>query len=130
MADRYYVCPVIGTGTDNNPWRAAAGDADNVTRASAVIPSAPDGSPLRKWTVCRINATDFTDVEAMRGVFRLGTRAQLSSTLTDEQKTTLRTNLREIDEDVELTDVRARDLILRLIRRHHDHVDDVLVAFP
>lgn len=130
MADRYYICIIVGTGTEANPYRAKVADGENVIRASAVIKSNPDGTPARKWTIARVDATDFTDIEAMTKVFRLGSRAALNLILTDAQKQWLKTRLQQMGEDVELSDIRVKHLILRLIKKHYPRVVDVLQAFP
>ena len=129
MADRYYICPIVGSGSGGNPFRAKVADALGVRRVSAVIKSGLDGKPVHRWTVARVDADDFSAVEAMTKVFRLGSKAQLAATLSPVQKQAIKTRLQEWGEDIAAGDVNLRDLILRLIRRHYAHVKDVLEAF-
>lgn len=44
---RYYVCDVIGDGSDDSPYRAAV--SDHRVSHVAVIPVGPDGRPARPW---------------------------------------------------------------------------------
>lgn len=44
---RYMICPVIGAGTDQNPYRAAVSDAANVN-SSALIPTNTSGPNIGK----------------------------------------------------------------------------------
>jgi hypothetical protein len=127
--DRYYLCPIIGTGSEANPFRAKIADAA-VKRVSAVIDTGIDGKPTRRWTVCRVTATDFSEVEAVEGVTRLGERAALSTRLSADEKERLKNNLRGVDEDLDAKDTTARALVTRLIKKHYPHVKDVLEAFP
>jgi hypothetical protein len=130
MADRYYICPIIGSGSEANPFRAKVADAANVQRVSSVIKSEMDGKPTHRWTLCRVAATDFSAVEAMTGVIHLGSRTKLAGVLTNAQKQAVKTKLQAWGEDIDAGDIRLRDLILRLIKRHYAHVEDVLEAFP
>ncbi len=126
--DRYYLCPVVGTGSEGNPFRAKVTDA-KVKRVSAVIKSNSDGRPTFPWTIARVTSTDFSEVEAMDGVTRLGTKTTLNTALSISQKDTIDTALKEQGEKLE-GDTTPRVLITRLIKRHYSHVDDVLEAFP
>jgi hypothetical protein len=129
MADRYYLCPIIGTGSEGNPFRAKIADA-NVTRVSAAISSGSDGKPTKRWTVCRVTAASFTEVEVMEGVTRLGTKATLDSALSLGQKDAIGEKLRDVGEDLDAKDTTARSLVTRLIKKHYPHAKDVLEAFP
>lgn len=62
MAKRWFICPVIGTGTAADPWRAKAADL-NVNHVS-VWPSKPDGSPALNWCLVKVSAADFTQLDA------------------------------------------------------------------
>lgn len=130
MADRYYLCPIVGTGSEGNPFRAKVADAAKVKRVSAVIKGDLNGRPIHRWTVCRVGADDFSGAEVVAKVFRLGSRAQLAAALTPTQKQAIKQRLQEWGEDIDAGDVRLRDLLLRLIKRHYAHVKDVLEAFP
>ena len=126
--DRYYLCPVIGRGTENEPFRAKVADA-NVKRVSAVIKSNSDGKPTFPWTIVRVDATNFSEVETMDGVTRLGTKTTLDTALSLAQKSAIKTKLRDVGEDLE-GDTTPRTLITRLIKKHYAHVNDVGEAFP
>jgi hypothetical protein len=130
MSDRYYLCPIVGTGTEANPYRAKVADASKVGSVSAAIKSNPDGKPTYRWTVARVEAVDFTAVEAMEGVTRLGSKSTMESPLTIGQKQELEDKLQEVGENLDAKDTTPRFLITRLIKRHYPHVVDVLQAFP
>jgi hypothetical protein len=128
--DRYYLCPIVGTGSEGNPFRAKVEVGTNVTRVSAAIKSDDDGKPVHRWTVCRVTATDFTEVEKVEGVTRLGERAALSDRLSADEKERLKNSLQDVDEDLDAKDLTSRALVTRLIKKHYPHVRDVLEAFP
>jgi len=130
MAERYYIARIVGQGTEGDPYRAKPGDAANVQRVSACIATDEQGQPRFAWALCRVIATDFSAVEAMSGVFQLGSRADLDRALTSTQKAAIKVILQEWQENIGATDIRVRDLITRLIRRHYPYVNDVLEAFP
>lgn len=58
MTMRYYICPVVGSGKRDDPYRAKA--ADHGLPHVAVIPSLPDGSPEHAWCLSTVDATDHT----------------------------------------------------------------------
>lgn len=59
---RVYICPVIGTGTRQDPFRSKASQYGY--QASSFLPSAADGTPAAPWTVTFVRADDFTAIEA------------------------------------------------------------------
>ena len=128
--DRYYLCPIVGTGSEGNPFRAKVADAPKVKRVSAAIKSNTDGKPTYPWTIARVDADDFTAVEAMEGVTRLGTKGTLDSALSLDQQQGIDQGLKEQGEKLEAKDTTPRALVTRLIQRHYAHVKDVLEAFP
>jgi hypothetical protein len=129
MAERYYLAPIIGTGTENNPFRAAPADS-KAKRVTAAIKSNPDGKPTYSWAVCRVEATSFTEVEAMEGVTRLGTKTTLGSPLSVGQQQAIKDKLQAVGEDLDAKDTTPRALVTRLVQKHYPHVKDVLEAFP
>lgn len=80
MATRIYVCPIIGTGTENDPYRAATAD-DGVNHA-AEIPTDATGKPINTYCVVmadekddatvmtRTTVTRYTDLDAARVTVR------------------------------------------------------------
>lgn len=68
MAKRYYVCPIIGTGTEDDPYRAAT--ADDGVRHSAEIPTDAVGKPLTARCVVTADETDDAAIMARRTVER------------------------------------------------------------
>lgn len=66
MAVRYYVCPIIGTGTEDDPYRAAV--EDQRINYSAEIPTGPDGRPLDTTCVVAVDEKDAETVERIAGV--------------------------------------------------------------
>lgn len=56
MASRYYLCDVIGDGTEENPYRADLEDAPNIDGISAKIASGPDGRPVFPYCLCVVEA--------------------------------------------------------------------------
>ncbi len=132
MASRWYVSRVIGSGTENNPFRTEIQDVPGVQRVSAAINSNPDGRPEHQWTICRVKAPlgVFTEIDNLTRVINLGSILSGTSTITSTKRTALRTKLRALGEDIDTTDLTVRKLVLRLIRRHYRHVKQIEQAFP
>ena len=130
MADRYYLCPVVGTGSEGNPFRASISDAKKVKRVSAAIKSNANGKPTYSWTICRVDADNFTEIEAMEGVVRLGIKITLDSPISIGDKQEIKDKLNAVGEDLDIKDTTPRILITRLIKKHYSHVKDMLEAFP
>lgn len=59
MSRRYFLSPVVGTGTRADPFRLKVGQYATISYAS-VIPSNPDGTPKFTWGLAILNATDQT----------------------------------------------------------------------
>ncbi len=59
MAKRYYLCNIIGDGSDDNPYRPAVADyeASGVSWAG-VIESGPDGRPIHADCLVIVNTED------------------------------------------------------------------------
>lgn len=135
MAKRWFICPVVGTGTSDDPWRAKAHDLN--VNCTAVIPSNPDGSPQFNWCLVKVAAIDFTalaadgTIDAWPNVSLDTTVNQLPAAVRNRLKTAL-TN-RGIDTS-DLTGATPLRLILRRIGRsmqssfHEDLVDIVDVG--
>lgn len=62
MAKRWLLCPVIGAGTEDDPYRAKVQDYG--VDHSAVIPSLPDGTPRFGWCLVHASANDFAAILA------------------------------------------------------------------
>lgn len=53
---RYMISPIIGAGTDDNPYRAAV--ADSGAASNAIIPSQPTGEPKFNFAFCYVGAVN------------------------------------------------------------------------
>jgi hypothetical protein len=58
---RFYLCPVIGDGSDDNTYRPKL---TGLGEFSAMIPSNPDGTPKFSWTAVVVRATDWAALDA------------------------------------------------------------------
>lgn len=56
MSKRYYLCDVIGDGTEDNPFRPAV--ADYGVNWSGSIPTGEDGRPTTTWALVIVGAKD------------------------------------------------------------------------
>lgn len=61
MSVRYYVAPLAGDGTENDPYRPALPDVYDWV---ALIPSDPGGQPHSNWALCLVDADDHSRLEA------------------------------------------------------------------
>lgn len=62
MATRFYLSPVIGSGTEDDPYRPKIAQF-NVTW-SAQMASDENGSPMQSHCIAQVDAEDFTDIDA------------------------------------------------------------------
>ncbi len=68
MSKRHCICPVIGSGSDANPYRAKIADLANVN-TSVIIPSKPDGSPKYLFAFCIFSASSIASVLAVSNTY-------------------------------------------------------------
>jgi len=55
---RWYISPIIGTGTEDDPYRAKVGSATLIRGHSAVIPTDVNGAPLFNFALVIVSADD------------------------------------------------------------------------
>jgi hypothetical protein len=69
VTKRFYLAPVVGSGTDLDPYRAKVPSGTNYV---TVIPSKPDGTPAFPWCVVRVARASglFVDLDADADVDR------------------------------------------------------------
>ncbi len=58
---RYAICPVIGSGAEDDPYRAKVPTSMNHV---AVIPSHPDGTPRWPWALVEVAGADLSALDA------------------------------------------------------------------
>lgn len=67
MPIRYYICPVVGTGTGQDPQRPKVADYHKVSAPihySAAIATGPTGLTVKPWCIARVEGVDLTAIEA------------------------------------------------------------------
>ena len=69
MAFRYFVAPVIGTGTKADPYRLEVAVAG--ISYAAILPTGPTGAPVFGWGMARVSAADFAALDANSNVVGL-----------------------------------------------------------
>ncbi len=67
MAKRYYLCDIVGDGTDENPFRPAVANLPGVAW-SGEIPTGPDGRPLFGWCLVIVGTKNHAEVRKLTGV--------------------------------------------------------------
>ena len=93
MSQRWFLCPIVGTGGDKDPYRSRLRDL-GITHVSH-IPSNPDGTPQFSWCICLASANDFTVVDAdvlidgFPGVQLSDTLGSFSAAVRDKVQTVL-----------------------------------------
>jgi hypothetical protein len=70
VTKRYCISPVVGTGTDTNPFRAAVGDVAGVNH-QALIPTKPDGAPKYLFALCVVATGNLAAVLQVSNLFAL-----------------------------------------------------------
>lgn len=63
MAVRVYICPIVGSGTRQDPFRSKARNIPGAV-STTFFPSKLDGTPAASWVVSVIRASDFTAFDA------------------------------------------------------------------
>jgi hypothetical protein len=58
MPVRYYICPIVGTGTSTDSYRAKAADYPHIETSAAI------NIGVRSWCLVRVKANDFTAINA------------------------------------------------------------------
>jgi hypothetical protein len=107
---RYYVCPVVGTGTRQDPYRPKA--ADYSVAYTCVLRAAPDGRPAQLWSLCLVDTSDHTALLADPTLYAMDTDLQAAPTETTLTTLTTMTG-------VDLTGVPTwRDVVARLGHAH------------
>lgn len=64
MAKRYYISPIIGDGSIDNPYRPKV--ADHGVAWSGAIPTGPDGKPVKPWALVIVAAKNHAPLVADR----------------------------------------------------------------
>jgi hypothetical protein len=59
---RFYISPVVGTGTKDDPYRAKIAGTGHPY--AAIIPSNPDGTPASTWCLVIAGGANHTDLDA------------------------------------------------------------------
>jgi len=81
MAKRFYICKVVGDGSDENPYRPKVADYPNVNW-TAIINSNPDGSPKYSFAFVVANTADhqvLLDDPLIKGMPELSLDAQIGT---------------------------------------------------
>lgn len=127
MAGRLYVCPVVGTGTDDDPQRPLIADKTGVTAWSACIGTNPDGKKTFTWSILWCDATSWTALDQDAQCFQL-TADALSAAPTNRVRNYLVNNgvMTRAEANGYTT---LRDICDALIRRHYGH-SSLAEAFP
>jgi hypothetical protein len=115
MSRRYYLAPIIGSGTLADPYRARV-DV-HVKNWSALIPSKPDGTPLFAWALCAVNAADHSALDADSLLDKLP-QIDLDRTLADltaGQRAALASRLQALG--VDTSGVSASTTLRQVLRR-------------
>jgi len=126
---RLYVCPIIGDGSGENNIRSAATDKPGVITCRSAIASimtGPNrGKPKYPWTICWVQADDWTAIEADSSFILLSDREvdSLEKTIDANKKTVLKTSriISQQESDTINTD---RDIIRLLVKKHYPHTDE------
>lgn len=66
MSKRYYICDIIGDGTEDNPYRPAVADLGVAWVGD--IPTGPDGHPTSTWALVMVATQNHGPVRARQGV--------------------------------------------------------------
>jgi hypothetical protein len=68
VAKRFAISPIIGTGSDTNPFRPAVADVPQ-TNTNGVIPSKPDGTPKYRFALCVVGTLNLPAVLAVSNAY-------------------------------------------------------------
>lgn len=96
MAKRYFLSPIIGTGTDADPIRPKV--ADYGVGWVGLIPSNPNGSAKFSWAFVIASATDFSALLADNALYALPDRL-LNDGLTKQERSQISNKLNSMGVD-------------------------------
>lgn len=68
MAVAWVSAPILGTGTDDDPYRALDRDSVDGDRLEFVIPTDQDGHPTVERALCAVDVYDLTDLPGARKI--------------------------------------------------------------
>lgn len=125
MPTRIYLCPIIGSGTEDDPQRAAITDDPAVTRCRAMI-SVDRNTGIKRfgWTICMVEANSWAGVDAIAGTVHIP-RSALDVAIPVAKRTAL---LVRLGSDVTIpTGTTVRQVLRRLVRAHYPHADEEAV---
>jgi len=128
---RFYVCPIIGTGVEGDPYRPAIADKvqgkwtaciDNVPRGQV-----NEGRPRHNWTVLWAEAVDWSLADADSNILKLGDRTADPAILSRNVPNSIKTKLVQrgvltLAEAALVTTVRS--LLRLLIKKHYSYADE------
>lgn len=120
---RVYACPIIGTGTGDDSYRAKVIDLLPAgTPTSACIATGADGIPTRNWTVVWVNAATYSAVDADTQCVRLDGAALDGLIPTAIQNKLIARGVATTDD---LAGKTLRQLLRWLVQRHYPYADEV-----
>jgi hypothetical protein len=122
MPKRWFLSPVVGTGSENDAYRSKI--ADFGVNHVAVIPSKPDGTPRFGWCLVKVNAASFAalDADADLDGFPLVSLDATVASLPAGVRTRLRTALER--RGIDTTDVTGATPLRVIVRRLGRLLDD------
>lgn len=112
---RYYISPLIGSGTRADPYRVAIASYPNIAYSS-IIPTDPvTGAPTATWAICIVDAADHTALLADSSLFSFpnATPDTQISTLSNQERNRMRNGLSQFGLDPNLVNQSntMRDLV-------------------
>lgn len=122
MARRYYLAPVIGTGTVGDPYRLKIGNyvLSEGDRHVAFIPSKADGTPRFNWGLCVLDAADQTSALNDNQMFALPDKL-LDQTITNREANAINTKLAQLGVTVTVS---AGDTVRSILLRVGQWMDN------
>jgi hypothetical protein len=113
---RWYLVPVVGTGTNHDPYQA-----ETLGRGgSAVLPSREDGHPKHEVALVLVNSPDHSALESDPRIYPIGDLTDLDRPV-DELENAKRAWIEAV---TDLRQVSADGLVRQVVRRLGQQLDD------
>ncbi len=125
MSKRWYISPIIGTGTDDDPYRAKVANVAGIAGYVAHIPTDSAGVPVSDWALVLVSAADHSLITSDPDVDVLPNRA-LDTVPTNSERTLVRAVLarRSVHRQTIDTALTFREFLRALGRQFDDTFDE------
>lgn len=121
MSQRWYIAPIVGSGTEADPYRAKVANSAGISGHTAHIPTDSAGVPVSAWALVLVNAADHSLLTSDPDLDVLPDQA-LDTVLTNSERALIRAALARRNVPRKVIDIALtyRDFLRALGRQFDD----------